>query len=147
MNMRGRPRLNLRAFQDIRLYFVLGYDHVHHDFLLIPVSDGRCRRTWKVRPSTWTVQVSAWSSPVRLWLVVSFHHGLDRPIQLSHFSDSLAAISGFPVTFGATVGPVTGGSRESLHVGYIEGCAVHRLMSVSAAHLRCAVFSSCFHLI
>ena len=57
-----------------------------------------CRRTWKVRPSTWTVQVSAWSSRVRLWLVVWVHHGRERPLQLSHFSDSLAAISGSAVT-------------------------------------------------
>jgi len=42
-------------------------------------------------------------------LVVWVHHGRERPIQVSHFSDSLAAISGFAVTFGAIVGPVIGG--------------------------------------
>ena len=39
-----------------RLHFVPGSDKRPHDRLLIPVSDGHCRRTWKVRPSTWTVQ-------------------------------------------------------------------------------------------
>ena len=56
--------------------------------------------------------MSAWSSPVRLWLVVWVHHGREQPLQMSHFSDSLAVISGFAVTFGATVGPVTGGVLE-----------------------------------
>ena len=72
-----------------------------HECLLILVSDaadarGRC-------PSTWTVQVSTWSSPVRLWLVV-WVHGRERAL-LSHFSDSLAATSGFAVTSGANIGP------------------------------------------
>ena len=47
----------------------------------------RCRRTWKVRPSTWTVPVSAWSSPVRR-LVVLVHNGCERTITSSMISFS-----------------------------------------------------------
>ena len=83
----GRPRLDLRAFQGFRLSFVPGR---LHGCLLIPVVR-RCRCTWNR-----TVQVSAWSFPIRL--SVWGHHGRERPIQLCHFPDSLAAISGFAVT-------------------------------------------------
>ena len=58
-----------------------------------------------MRLSNWTVLVSAWSSPVRLWLVVWVHHGRERPSHCLPFPDSLAAISGFAVTFGAIIGP------------------------------------------
>ena len=89
--MAGRD-WNLRAFQGIRLSFVPGR---HHDCFLIPVSNaadarGRCALQHGV-------QVSAWSSPVHLRLVVWVHHGRERPVQLSHFSDSLAVMSGFAV--------------------------------------------------
>ena len=104
----------------------LVFDHVSHDCLLIPVSDAadalrRC-----------PIQLGQFRFQHGLLLfdcgLLSGFIGCERPIQLSPFSGSLAAISGFAVTFGSIVGrPVTGGSRESLHVGYIEGCAVHRL--------------------
>ena len=66
---------------------------------------------------------------------------------------------------GMLVGPVLGGvlfqlghpagfgdrlpHRSGCSLTLCPACApgVHRLMSVSAAHLRCVVFSSCFHLI
>jgi len=42
-------------------------------------------------------------------LVVCYYHGRGQSIQVSHFSDTLAAMSGFTVTFGAILGPVLGG--------------------------------------
>ena len=42
-------------------------------------------------------------------LVVCYYHGRGQSIQVSHFSDSLAAMSGFAVTYGASVGPVSRG--------------------------------------
>ena len=42
-------------------------------------------------------------------LVVCYYHGRGQSIQVSHFSDSFAEMSGFAVTRGAIVGPV---SRE-----------------------------------
>ena len=57
-------------------------------------------------------------------LVVCYYHGRGQSIQASHFSDSLAAMSGFAVTCGATVGrggavhtegSFQEGDRESLH--------------------------------
>ena len=42
-------------------------------------------------------------------LVVCYYHGHGQSIHVSHFSDSLAAMSGFAVTCGATVGTVLRG--------------------------------------
>ena len=79
-------------FTGVRLHFVPCSDK-RPSMIAFSLLVRRCRRTWKVRPSTWTILVSALSSPDRLWLV-------------------------------------------------LEGCTVHRLMSVSAARLCCVVFSS-----
>ena len=78
---------NLRAFQGIRLYLVPGRPMIAFS-LLYPTLQTHGA------PFNLTVQVSAWSSsPVRLWFVVWVHHGHQRQVQLSHFSDSLAAMS------------------------------------------------------
>ena len=72
-----------------------------------------------MRPSTWT-----WFSPL-----VDCR---ERPL---HFPLSLAAISGFTVTFGATVGPVTGGNEEcfcSLLEGNRESVIPSLLLAVSS---------------
>ena len=58
----------------------------------------------EVRQSTWTVQVSTWSLPVHMRLFW-VHHGRERPVQLSHFSNSFAVTSGFTVTFGLVEHP------------------------------------------
>ena len=42
-------------------------------------------------------------------LVVCYYHGRGQAVQMSHCSDSLAAMSGFAVTCGAIVGPVSRG--------------------------------------
>ena len=51
--------------------------------------------TLQTRLSTWTVPVSAWSL-VRLLLVV-WTAGSEQLVHMSHFSDSLTALSGFGV--------------------------------------------------
>ena len=42
-------------------------------------------------------------------LVVRCYHGRGQPTKASHFSDSLAALSCFAVTYGVIVGPVSRG--------------------------------------
>ena len=54
-------------------------------------------------------------------LVVCYYHSCGQSIEVFHFSDSLAAMSGFAVTCGAIVGPVLGG----VFVDVQSGCAVH----------------------
>ena len=71
--------------------------------------DCHLRRTWKVRPSTWSSGVSVVFSCSTVACCLGSPRPGERPIQLSPFSDSLAAISSFAVPFGAIVGPVTGG--------------------------------------
>ena len=104
--MRGRPSLESSIFSRYLASFRAWSDNVPHDRLLFPVSDaadarGRCA----LQPGQFKCQHGLLLFDCGL--LSGFTAGRERPIHMSHFSDSLAAISGFAVSLGAIVGPVS----------------------------------------